>query len=175
MDRLAVVSALGLLLLYAVPGDTAEGAMGLLPGARVRVLAPEFAPKPIVGTVESSSGQRIVLRVENRDPPVVVPFAEITRLDLSRGRARGKSALIGAAIGGALAAGSMMILCQGGGDCDTTAVAAVYGAGGLVLGGGVGAIVGAERWEDVPSDRIRVSLAPTPGRGVSVRFAVSFP
>jgi hypothetical protein len=32
-----------------------------------------------------------------------------------------------------------------------------------------------ERWQDVPSDRVRLSIAPTPGRGVSVAFSFSLP
>jgi hypothetical protein len=57
LTGLAVAPALGLLLLSAVPGLLAEDAVGLPPGARVRVTAPPLAPEPLVGTVESSSGQ----------------------------------------------------------------------------------------------------------------------
>ena len=176
MNGLSVAPALGLVLLSAVPGLPAEDAVGLSPGARVRVTALRLAPEPLAGTMESSSGQSIVLRIEDPELAVTVPAADITRLQLSRGRDRGKSALIGGAIGGVLGAVGVVTLCYAlGGDCDDKAIAAKYGAAGLGLGLVLGAAAAPERWEDVPSDRIHVSIAPTPGRGVSVRVSFSLP
>jgi hypothetical protein len=40
---------------------------------------------------------------------------------------------------------------------------------------GIGALVApGEKWADVPSDRVRVSLAPTRGRGVSAQVSFAF-
>ena len=56
---------------------------------------------------------------------------------------------------------------------DATAYAAVvFGAGGALLGAGIGALIGSasktDRWETVPLDEIRVGLSPFASDGVAV-------
>jgi hypothetical protein len=176
MNGLAVVPALGLVLLSPVQALPAEHLVRLPFGARVRVTAPRLARGPLVGTVESSSAGSIVLRIEDPELAVTVPATDVTRLELSRGFNRRKGALVGAAIGGVVGAVGMVTLCYAlGGDCDDKAVATRYGAAGLGLGLVVGAMAAPERWDDVPPARFRLSIAPTPGRGVSAAFSFSLP
>lgn len=166
----------GCLLAFLVPTlahAEAEKPQDLAPGVRVRVTAPTVAPGPLVGTVRSLSADAIEIAVKGREGTIQMPRASVLRLEVSRGRNRGKGALIGAAT---LATAGIVVGavgCRDSGDFDSGFCAAVLGGTGLVLGGGVGALVGSgERWTELPSDRFRVSLAPTPGGGVelSVRF-----
>ena len=52
--------------------------------------------------------------------------------------------------------------------------AAIFGFGGVVFGALIGASSQTDRWEEVPLDRVRVSLGPQRdgrfGFGASVRF-----
>ena len=175
MGRLETFSALALPFLAGSSGLPAQDEGGLPPGGRVRVTAPRLSPKPLVGIVESSSAQAVLVRVGERDPAVSVPRADIMRLELSRGRARRKSALIGGAIGAVVCLGGVYALCKSEGECDPVVAAATSAGFGFGVGAGVGALVAPERWQDVPLDRVRVSLAPTRGGGVSIRASFAFP
>lgn len=170
MDGRAVAPVVGVLLL-AVPSFGAEGEPVLVPGARVRVTAPRLAPEPLVGAVEALPGETLVLESRKRGPAVRIPLDEITRLEISRGRPRRKGALLGAAIGGAVGL-AITLSCSSESDCDTAAVGALYGLGGLALGAAVGAAATRERWEDLPPKRIRVSLVPT-CRGLAIRASLA--
>ena len=114
-----------------------------------------------------------------------IPLASVTRFELSRGKSRhaGRGALIGLGIGagggaiiGAIAEVSGERYC-----IDTCAAAGVLTAftaiglaiPGLVIGTVAGALIKTDRWEEVPLDRVRVSLAPTRD-GVSLGMRIAF-
>jgi hypothetical protein len=152
--------ALFLALLLAVPtGAVLSQAVQLEPGLRVRVWAPT---PPLVrqpGRLTAFHADTMHLHL---DRPlsrgargVVVPLAQVTRLDVSRSRhSRARKALGGAIIG--LVAGAA-IGAASGGDCENTIVCYTPGEGaamGGVLFSGVGALIGvllppSERWERV--------------------------
>ena len=150
------------------------------PGVRVRVTAPACG----------LSGRATEFRALRADTLVLdateCPLASVTHLDVSRGR---KSlAILSASLGFAAGAAGAVVYCKSvkknefseEGACvvfdsDTTPYQAllVGGLGGLV-GGIVGYFIKTDRWEEVPLERVRATLAPQSyGRfalGFSVRF-----
>ena len=163
-----------LLLLAPVPGRSGQGGPpDLVPGARVRVTAPDIAPNPLTGTISALSGQAITLAIKGRADEVSVSRRSISRLEISQGRNRRKGLLIGGFAAAAVGAVVGGIGCRDSADFDSWQCAAILGGFGFAAGAGVGAIVGAgEHWNDVPSGRVHLTVAPTAGRrpGVSVRL-----
>jgi hypothetical protein len=136
------------------------------------------------------------LQVERLAEPRVVPRATVTKLYVSEGRARGKAAIIGAAIGFAVA-GALAVaagtscsgecLCSGSG---CMVLVPILGIPAAATGAGVGALVAPERWREIPvdgagpgaaygfssaagSNHLRLGLAPIRG-GAAVSVACSF-
>jgi len=48
----------------------------------------------------------------------------------------------------------------------------LFVAGGGLVGAVLGAVIRRDRWEQVPPDRVRVGLAPGPGRAVTIAVAI---
>ncbi len=107
---------------------------------------------------------------------VVMPLASLTRFEVRRGGTRA-GARYGAYVGAAIGLGSAVIACARK-HCEqyTGAVYITFSGTGMLAGFLVGALVGAASatWEQVPLDRLRVSVAPRRdgrfGLGLSVRF-----
>jgi hypothetical protein len=147
----------------------------------------EYAPRRVrkvcpkdKGIILAIGPDTLVLQSEETGDSVVMRFGSISRLDLHSGR---KSAVlkglitgtgVGAVVGAVAGLG-----CQTGGsfamnECnalETTARGAAVGAACGIL---VGLIITTDRWEEVPLDQLRVSLAPQRdgrfGLGLSVAF-----
>ena len=111
----------------------------------------------------------------------------LTRLEVSRGRK--SHSLAGAGVGFLVGAGATFALLHSGGStslCDRSANQDALNSGecigltalGGLAGAGVGAVVGAllraERRQDIPVERLRVGAAPQPGSKFGLAFAVSF-
>jgi len=156
------------------------------PGARVRLRAPGIVAGRYTGVVLSRSADSVtVSRAAGQS--VVVPFAAVSALEISRGKSRMKGAGKGTLWGG----GSMALLfaslpgstkeCRStssGTRCTNLSVgeSMLIGAtGGAFWGALIGALIGAERWEraDMPA---RVTLMPgTDGRGMQAVLRVTLP
>ncbi len=170
---------------------TAQEAPPVKVGDRVRVTAPDLGLYKQAGRLEALRADTLVVAVA--DSTMTFPVASVTRLELSRGQK--SHGLAGALIGGLVGAASGAILGYADGDdppCRESGWFACWGetrltakekarAGAIVLGivgVVVGRIVGAntktDKWEEVPVDRVRVSLGPQRdgrfGFGASVRF-----
>lgn len=116
------------------------------------------------------------------DSTMTFPVASVTRLELSLGQKSmaGRGAVIGLALGGV--GGGVLVGAACANDPFTqhatvpcAAVGAVvFGAGGALIGGLIGAMSTGTRWEEVPLERLRVSFVPQRdgrlGLGLSVRF-----
>ena len=152
----------------------AQDTLTVTVGERVRVRTLSGATHDgVVGAVSSST---LELRVAG-EPVVSLPLTSIEKLEAQRGqrRSRGKGAVRGLLIG--VGAGAALGALVGPGCCTTRGDHALVGAIGLgVLGLGIGVAIGrtTDRWEEVPLERLRVSLeAQRDGRfalGFSVRF-----
>ncbi len=180
----SVTSFVALLLVCALAPASHGQLSEVQSGARVRVTAPGILAGRYVGTVLSRTSDTIRLGAPNT-PPVDVPVARITALQVSRGSSRalgaGRGALWGGGIG--LVAGVIVATVNnndpvysvygGSTDYSSNNVAAdvLYGTlSGAFYGVVIGAIVGRERWEsfDLAS---RTSLNVQPGRvGAGLRF-----
>ena len=167
-------------------------------GDRVRVTAPDVRRRE--GTVQLLTTDSLVMRPVYGAWPVysayvapkysaygapnrlAIPLASITSLELSTpgGSRMGQGALIGLAIGGiggavaaGTACGSDPWFRDAAGACAAIGFG-VFGASGALLGAIVGAMITGTRWEEVPLDRLRVSVGPQRdgrfGFGASVRF-----
>ena len=165
---------------------TPERAVG--PGARVRIT--QAGQKPRIAVVVASSADTLRVRWPEYTNAVALPFAEISRLDVSTGRHR--KILKGAAVG-TLSAGAVgaILGAVSYSPCESTEFlgclmapasatesAVLGGVAGGVLGLIVGTLVGLPKrddWHQVPLDAPRVAVAVTPrgsgtGVGLSLRF-----
>jgi hypothetical protein len=147
-------------------------------GSRVRVQAPTFPKGQVEGLVMQMDDKSLLVSADDRIP-VRLSRQDITRIEVSTGRKRQwlKGLMIGTSIGGVL--GALADVTPAGSYCDfcvnSKGEAVAYGAlGGAVWGAGIGALFKADHWNSVPLERVRVSLAPTRGRGVRLSASVAF-
>ncbi len=174
------------------------------PGERVRVTyTPTCPPQAVcagfrdrlkqIGTVVSWDGDTLHLDAEGRTSPQVyalnVPRSSIIRLDVSRGQKSnaGLGTAIGLLAGGAFGGLVGLTLFEEPEPCkglcfkfgpENKSEAFLLGAmvGGL-LGGAVGFLAGSfgsDVWEEVPLDRLRVSVAPRRDGRLVLGASVSF-
>ena len=167
-----------LLLLIPLSFTSLAAQDTLTAGDKVRVTTEE---ERVVGSLVSLDDNQLTLTTEARDSSLVLPLASLTKLEVSRGQKSmaGRGALIGLGAGAAVGVGTALVACAGG-DCNTDgditgALALGLGAGGALVGAGIGALIGSsikvDRWETVPLDRISVSLTPRGGGlEVSAKF-----
>ncbi len=140
----------------------------IAPGMRVRISTLPLTSEPqwFVGTVAALTPEQIVIDPLNADR-LAIPREHVTRLDVHRGR-KGR-ALLGAGIGFLVGVGWTVALvtspsiCNAEEQCDAGDYAkaiAILGGTGAGLGALVGLLIRTDRWEEVPLNRLRVSLAP---------------
>ena len=185
-------------ILAFVPLASATAQVPVRPGERVRVTHQPICP---AGTIclGPSPRQRSVgtflawkadsLVVQSNGDTLSVPVNLVTRLDVSRGRNTNttEGAGIGFLLGGFVGAvigltsyekcesqGAFSCIGPGGPEIYALGAAVIGGLGGVVVGALIGSAIESERWEEVPLDRLRVSLGPQRdgrfGFGASVRF-----
>ncbi len=151
------------------------------PGQRVRVTVPRYEFARVVGTVVDIRPDTLYVRWAQRrfvgsretrwdSVTSAVPIAAIERLEVSQGR-RSRWLLglgLGVAVGGATGA----LVGYASGDDESGFLQFSAGDKAVMLGvalGAVGGVVGlvtgalsrGDRWQEVPRDRIRVTVAPT--------------
>jgi len=153
---------------------TQEQPPPLEPGARVRVTVPSRDLTKHVESFRQLRADTLVLE------SMWLPLSDVTRLDLYAGRQ--SHTLAGAGIGFLVGAGIGAIVVASAGDLDNcdpfsaTECALILGgipAGvGLLIGTVAGALSKTDKWEEVPLDRLQVSIVPTRnGFGVGARIA----
>lgn len=153
----------------------AQEPLSFEPGARVRVTAPGCGLRGGATGLSALRGDTLVL--ENTE----CPMATVTRFEVSRGQ---KSNLMrGAGIGFAAGVVGTLVGCLGG-SCEfgdngvytdlRPEFAIAVGLMGGVVGGIIGYFVKTERWEEVPLDRLRVSLTPQRDGQLALAFSVKF-
>ncbi len=162
------------------------------PGERVRVTRLPICPPPYIcvgGPGLQSAGTFVAwkadaLIMESNGNVLALPLDSVTKLEVSWGRKTntGKGAGIGFLLGGLVGAiigyaSYEECSCLGGGvGPETLALvgAVIGGFGGLATGVLIGSAIETDRWQEVPLDRLRVSLGPQRdgrfGFGASVRF-----
>jgi hypothetical protein len=133
-------------------------------GSRVRAMAPGLGAEPLIGTVVGLEPGVVLVRRGPAGPPLRIPVAPTTRLEVSGGRKSqaGRGAMLGAAIG------AMPGLFATFGDYNTydpnpAAVAAIGAAAGAAVGAGIGWALKSEQW--VPAEVPAVTAGVAPRRG----------
>lgn len=193
------ISRFGAAVIFLTPfvGSFAQGQAPLpQPGTRLRVTHPcEQAGQPTAGgdrTGCRSEGTLVLwqgdtLTVASGQSTTRYGVNAISRVQVSRGTRSHR--LVGAGIGFLAGGGVAAAVLYTGGStssCDQSAnqdamsageCLGLAAAGGLV-GAGLGALVGgffrSERWDDVPLERLRVSLGPMAGRRFGLALQVAF-
>ena len=192
--RYALTVALVGILSLAAGAASADDTVPLASGTRVRVTVPTGGGR-LVGTVVAVDDKSLTLRVsgksDNKSITSITPQVsgktdttvlrreEISRLFVSEGRgSRGRAALIGAAYG---AGASAVLGLAAGSDPPESFIrlsAAAKAALFCVVLVPIGALIGAgnpgERWKELPTSAVHLSLAPARGRGASVSMAFVF-
>ena len=185
-------------ILAFVPLTSATAQVPVRPGERVRVTHQPICPagticlgpsprRRSVGTFLAWKADSLV--IQSNGDTLSVPVNLVTRLDVSRGRntntgeGAGIGFLLGAVVGAVIglasyeeceSQGAFSCLGPDGPEIYALAGAIIGGLGGLVAGALIGSATETDRWQEVPLDRLRVSLGPQRdgrfGFGASVRF-----
>ena len=151
----------------------AQEPLVLEPGVLVRVTALDCGLRGRAATFRGFRADTLILGTTE------CPLASVTRLDVSRGQKSHVFVgfLVGAGAGlvGSLAVCNFTDTCQVFSDNDVRGdVVTVSGLMGGALGGITGYLVKSDRWEEVPLERLRVSLAPQRDGGFALGFSVRF-
>jgi hypothetical protein len=152
----------------------------LTAGDKVRVTTDE---QRIVGHWVSFDGNRLTLTSEDRDSSLVLPFASLTKLEVSRGQksAIAKGAGIGFLVGAGVGAGvgALIGASQGENVCSDECRVAFAGIGALAGGAvgtlvslGIGAASKSERWVSVPLEEIRIGLSLHSADGIAISVSL---
>jgi hypothetical protein len=173
-------------------GNPATAAsLGILPGARARLVVSDYGEDPQTGTITAVRGDSFVFRRDKAGDSLTVGYTHVARLEVGRGRhARTLTGLavglvVGAGVGAAF--GSAFSQTPSGFGRDTKAggtVAAGAGVGavpGAVVGLIIGSLIRTERWRTVSINRLldhpQASIAVVPsqsGPRVALRVAARF-
>ena len=154
-------------LLASAPVLTAQQ-YEILPGTRVRVVAPGRFPGRVEGhLIEPYSADAGTLVIATSGGSVRVLSASVARLELYQGRSRARGALrgflVGAPLGIAFALATKNDRNQGAHSSGDSISVNAYAAGGVVVFGGIGALIGGaigvERWIPLAGPS-RVSVVP---------------
>ena len=179
------VAAVIFLVLACISGPSAEiaaqGTLAVAVGERVRVSTESGATH--VGLLSAMTSDALEVQSEGGSQRFSV--ASVTRLDVSRGQK--SNAVLGAGVGFAAGALGAVVYCSraknefsGEGKCvlfgdDTTPFQAlIFGAAGGLVGGIAGYFIKSDRWEEVPLERLPVSLAPQRDGRFALEFSVRF-
>lgn len=176
------------LVSLCAPCVWAQDAVFAVPGSRVRVtMAAEAASRGdravlrpgAVGTLVRVEDETLTLRVDGTEQTLGVARRSIVKFEVSAGkRSRTKNALVGAGFGVGFAA--VFLLSYFGGDAlEDEAAFATSTIMVATMTVPMCALIGAvlptpERWKELPVDRVQVSVAPLPGRGVAVSLRFGF-
>ncbi|MDB4950860.1 MAG: hypothetical protein JWM27_3509 [Gemmatimonadetes bacterium] len=170
MRRLLPLLAVLPLLPFAAPPWA--NAQELIRDTRIRVTAPGLAPQRQVGRFVGMRGDTLLAMLGTDSTVMALPTASLARVEASRGSParRGRGALVGAGIGGAVAFLTVYAIASrpGAGEEDYASIFAVLFVTPVTVGGG--AIIGAlsaprrEQWSVVrvagvglvPGARVRV-------------------
>jgi hypothetical protein len=173
-----LVLACSLLAWSALAADGAAPEDVLVPGARVRVHAPDLAKRPLIGRIVAMDDTALTLRLRGGKERTIA-VDEIRRLDVSAGaHPRLLGGAFGALVGGVSAAGIAGRPCRSHREdrrCEDRSAFTLVG--GAVLGAAIGSVLSAtETWAPVLAARRRVDVAvePLPRRGWRAAVAIGF-
>jgi hypothetical protein len=145
-------------------------------GSRVRLDAPGIVGDRMVATVISRTDDTLTVASQSA-PPIAVPVARITRLEVSRGDSRAAGALHGIKVGvpiGAAFGVLGLLLIEDCNECSNppnrAAIVPAFAASGAFYGAIIGAVAQHEQWAPFALTP-RVSFDPGVQRGTLVLSA----
>ncbi len=128
------------------------------------------------GTLVALTSDSVALQPAGQLNSLVVPLTSVKQMKVRLGQHSHpwRGGIVGGLIGGAVTGAVNTGYCMG---SECVRKFANGSVAGLVVGASVGAVIGSvihtDRWDEVPLDRLRVSLAPKQGAfalGMSVAF-----
>ena len=167
-------------LIYIFTGAPTEIAaqepLPLEPGVRVRVTALDCGLSGRATGFRALRADTLVLETTE------CPLDSVTRLEVSRGQK--SHAMLGAVIGASAGVFGAVAYCKGG-NCglrilsgpenDLTSVLVItFGVVGIIVGAKVGNAIKTDLWEEVPLERLQVSLVPQRDGRFALGFSVRF-
>ena len=180
MPQRSAVPAIALTLAACLLVSSAAGAQSIPPldrGARVRMESMAIKRRE-TGIVIGTAGDTLVLATNGGRDTLAVSAGAIDRLELSQGTSSRSGA--GMVYGGLIGLGAGVVglgVLLSGNDCSGCAVLLAVPVGTMIVGGGIGAVVGAfirgERWEPVPLVGRRSAVMP--GARPAIGLSVSVP
>jgi len=150
----------------------------VLTGGEIRSVAPTIAANGFIGTIIAFDADTLKIKIAKRAFPLAVPIRAVETFEVSRGRRSmiGQGTLLGLVLGtgiGFLTASSQANNSQRA-EPEDFYYKTVLPAFAL-FGAGIGALIGAvtkeERWEKVPLEQVRFGLSP---RREVLTLSVSF-
>lgn len=147
-------------------------------GYRIR-LRTGRAPERRAGRILSTCGERMSVAFDGRSTAESVSLGDVTELEIFRGTRGhvGTGALIGtgAGVAGGLALGIGMASDAffDANASDVAGIAILFGAGGALLGAGIGALVRTDRWRRLDPAKVRLGLSPGPRGGLALGLHLS--
>ena len=180
----AVTSVLSLSVLVPLTVLSAQEQPPVEAGSRIRVTAPTVGADKLAGECVEVDATRLRVQAEEQASPMTISLTDVTRLEVSQGRKSNalKGLLIGSIVG--VPAGAVLVLlwttrgsdnpCSDYPAACAAGGAAVVGVTGALVGLGIGALSKSERWEEVPLDRLRVSIVPLRDGGFALGLSVEF-
>jgi hypothetical protein len=147
----------------------------LEPGVRVRVTAPSFQLSPLIGSFQELDARLSRLTLLTGGDEVEIPISAVRQLEVSQGTR--SYAGLGAAIGlgaGLTYATTLVILGEGAMSGDLLYLGYwIAGGTGALVGAIVGSLVETERWEEVPVEKLRISIVSNGRSGFAISLAIS--
>jgi hypothetical protein len=174
----AIAMLICVLAADAVGADDTSDPQSLVPGLRVRIVAPDIAPGKVVGSIVNADTESVTVAVSGRHESISVPREKIMTMDISEGP-RSRWVDVGIGGGAGLATGAVGCTVANGkskGDfVSGGTVAAVCG----LIGGALGALIGAaippgERWHRLASSSYRLTVVPRLDHELGFAISVAF-
>lgn len=168
-----------LILAALLPAAAAAQANGhtLIPGDRVRVLAPAWGARMVEGELVLYRADSLAVREAATGTRYAVPLGGVRRLlkneGLDRRRSVRRFGIAGVFVGFAVGAVSGPLFAMSRGDDDFATMTLLTSLGGAALGGGVGAASGSvfarDHWQPFRAPIIVPATAPpAPAVGISI-------
>ena len=185
MKRKLAIAAIvtSLAALCGLPAWADEGSQ--TPGGkRVRITAPGFASRPVVGNLIAIEATKVTVQPAGSSETVAILRNAVTQFEISSKRSqKGRGAAIGALVGAGVGAAFGF---AAGDDCgppderrlDCILPQKTVALGGGIIGGGLGAIIGlivapGEQWETADPAGLEITVTPVMGRGGGLGLTLS--
>jgi hypothetical protein len=175
----AVTSVLSLSVLVPLASLSPQEPPPIEAGSRIRVTAPDVGADKLVGMCVEVDATRLRVQAEEQASPLTISLTDVTRLEVSQGRKSHalKGLLIGSIVGVSTGVVVGLVVAESCWDHEmecAAAGAAVVSVTGALVGLGIGALSKSDRWEEIPLDRLQMSIVPQRDGRLGIGLSVVF-